>query len=119
MLNDSDRDSLLAQQEELLRCLLCGDSAPAGIAPNEAKESADALLMKRRRAVERSQPSLVDTLGRSVFEERFREYSLQNPSVHSKGSCADASSFRKFAQSPSPSWCQRIFEVLRCRRHGV
>jgi hypothetical protein len=120
-MSDKDRDTLMAQQEQLLRCLLHYDEVPDGIALNEAKEAAAALLQKRRRAVERCLPDIVERLGVVAFNARFGEFAKQNPSPHRLGPCADA---KHFWQTMRPSraavWRMLLENVAESlRRHCV
>ncbi|WP_224244919.1 hypothetical protein [Hyalangium gracile] len=78
MSSQAARERLARTQAALVRALAQGAPAPAGFDTERVRESAAALLSKRRRWVERAWPRLAAALGES-FRSRFDAWALEHP----------------------------------------
>jgi hypothetical protein len=89
------RERLAAAQAALVRALAQGAPIPPGFDAARIQETAEALLSKRRRWVERSWPRLVAALGES-FRSRFEAWARENPMELEASALADG---RRFADA--------------------
>ena len=81
----SAREELARVQAELLRALGEGGVVPEGFDAERVRATADALVSKRRRQVERAWPALVAALGERFgrdFEAWAREHPLRDAEPH-------------------------------------
>lgn len=101
MLVNDDRQLLAQQEEALMHCLIELSTGNSMLYIDDAlEETANMLLKKRCRAIERCQPKLKDQLG-DKFDSTFQDFVRAHPSVHKDGPCADAKAFTKYATANS------------------
>lgn len=89
------RARLAEAQASLVRALAQGSPVPTGFDAERVRESAAALLSKRRRWVERAWPRLAAGLGES-FRSRFETWAQENPMEVEASPLADG---RRFADA--------------------
>jgi hypothetical protein len=113
------RDRLAEAQEAFLRSLLENAEAPPGFDRSDVAAAAEALASKRRQAVARAWPSLVQALG-DGFRERFDAFARVTPLPSRGGPLADGRAFIEALahEGPLPESVHRqmITVDLRFRR---
>jgi hypothetical protein len=77
-MSDEAREKLAREQAALARALGLGEPVPAGFDAERVRASADTLLAKRRRLVQRAWPALAAALGKD-FAERFNTWARSHP----------------------------------------
>jgi hypothetical protein len=77
-MSDDTREKLAREQAALARALGLGEPVPAGFDAERVRASADTLLAKRRRLVQRAWPALSSALGED-FTERFNTWARSHP----------------------------------------
>lgn len=92
----TDRQALAAAQEDLVRALVAGGPLPAGFDEDRVNEQAHALLLKRRRGIERARPEVAAELG-DAFPGKFAEWAEANPPRTDSCSRTDAAAFAAWA----------------------
>ncbi|MBA3744999.1 hypothetical protein [Sporichthya sp.] len=90
------RQDLAAAQEELVRALLAGGAAPPGFDAGRIQDQAHALLLKRRRGIERAAPEVPAALG-EAFPTTFAEWASAHPPRTNSCSRTDAAAFAAWA----------------------
>ena len=90
------RESLAAQQTELLRALLGDGAPPAGFDPERLRVEARALLNKRRGIVAMLRPDVADALGER-FRPLFDTYARAHPRQAGSRAREDAAAFAEWA----------------------
>lgn len=88
----TDRQNLAASQQELVRALVAGGAPPYGFDEGRVRAQAHALLLKRRRGIERAVPEVVSALGES-FAAKFTEWAGANPPRTDSCTHDDAAAF--------------------------
>jgi hypothetical protein len=86
------RQRLAAAQAGLLRALVGHAPPPPGLDDSQVAAAAEALLAKRRHAVARAWPSLIQALG-ARFQERFDAFARSAPLPSLGGPLADGRAF--------------------------
>jgi hypothetical protein len=77
-MSDDAREKLAREQAALARALGLGEPVPEGFDAERVRASADTLLAKRRRLVQRAWPALAEALGKD-FAERFNTWARSHP----------------------------------------
>ncbi|HYH94699.1 hypothetical protein [Hyalangium sp.] len=120
------RERLAEAQATLVRALAQGAPVPPGFDSARVQATAETLLSKRRRWVERSWPRLVAALGES-FRSRFEAWARENPMELEASALADGRRFAdallaagEFPSSESAHEELLTFEVrFRLTEHGL
>ena len=96
-MSDDARRQLAVTQARLVRALVEGAAAPAGFDRERLAATAEALLLKRARAVAQSWPQLARVMG-DGFAARFTSYARANPLPGDGGPLADGRAFVRWLE---------------------
>lgn len=94
-MSPDQRQHLAQQQAALVESLVARTSPPADFDPTQLATTADALLRKRTRGIEKSAPWL-KTLLNDRYQQLLDSYLDAHPSPPPKGHVADAKRFVNF-----------------------
>ncbi|HUR73982.1 MAG TPA: hypothetical protein VMZ00_06885 [Sporichthya sp.] len=92
----TDRQELAVAQQALVLALVAGGPVPDGFDADRVREQTRALLLKRRRGIERVAPEVVAKLG-AGFAARFAEWAAANPPRTDSCTRTDAAAFAAWA----------------------
>ncbi len=95
------RQSIANTQAELIRALVHGTPVPAGFDEPRVRSVARSLVNKRRQALARSWPTLVQRIG-NKYVEQFTEYGKSHPLPASANSLADGRAFLAWLAAKEP-----------------
>lgn len=90
-MSDSDRDNLAEMQAKLMAALTACEGSPAGFDEERIRLTARTLLVKRRQAITKTWPVLLDVLG-DELKAMFAEYAQLRP-MPAAGHVADGRAF--------------------------
>lgn len=85
-----ERELVGKQQEDLIRTLILHAHPPETLNPDNLEAAAEALLLKRKRAIQKVGLPALRKLSVTEFKKVFEEFALEHPGVHPKGPQEDA-----------------------------